>query len=134
MKVRYPTQFNFRFSPNRGSIAYCKKPVSVGGQSPQCGGNCVMSAEGYSEETVIEPVPIQDTYIQGVHRVEFLGRNNVRIHFYSEEDGRRVIVGKIVMAIEDIPAAIGEVMKGTWHRLTHIALTEVVIANRLGRH
>ena len=87
-----------------------------------------------NEETAIEPVPIQDTYICGVDRVEFLGRNNVRIYLYATEGDQRVIVGKVVMALEDIPASIATVMKGTWSRLTHIPLTEVALSHRVGRH
>lgn len=93
-----------------------------------------MTPETYNEENTIEPVPIQDTFIAGVHKVEFLGRCNVRIHLYSEEDGHRVIVGKVIMSLDDIPMAIATVMKATWHRLTHIPLTEVGMANRVGRH
>lgn len=87
-----------------------------------------------NEETAIEPVPIQDTYICGVDRVEFLGKSNARLWLYAEEAGQRVIVGKIVMALEDIPASIATVMKGTWSKLTHIPLTEVALAHRVGRH
>lgn len=86
------------------------------------------------DSETIEPIPIQDTHIMGVDRVEFLGRSNVRIWLYTEENGLRVIVGKVVMAIEDIPTAIATVMKSTWHRLTHIPLTEVALSHRVGRH
>ena len=88
-----------------------------------------------NEETAIEPVPIQDTYICGVDRVEFLGRNNARIWLFAEEDGQRVIVGKVVMAIEDIPASIATVLRSTGARMMRFPwLDEVAIADRAGRH
>lgn len=87
-----------------------------------------------NNEAAIEPVPIQDTFITGVAKVEFLGKNNVRITLCSEEEGQRVIVGKIIVAVDDIPAVLAAVMKATWNRLTHIPLFEVAMANRIGRH
>lgn len=45
-----------------------------------------------------------------------------------------MIVGKVVMALEDIPAAVATVMKGAWSRLTHVPLTEVALSHRVGRH
>lgn len=87
-----------------------------------------------TKNTASEPVPIQDTYITAVHRVEFLGRNNVRIHLYAEEDGQRVIVGKIIMAIDDIPGSIATLLKATVGSVTRLSLLEVQVANRVGRH
>jgi hypothetical protein len=45
--------------------------------------------------TAVEPVPISDIYADDIDHFEILGEN-VRIYFYTWEDGERVIVAKIV--------------------------------------
>ncbi len=93
-----------------------------------------MGLESVDNEEAVESVPIHDTYITGVHRLEFLSRHTVRIILYVDENGTRIVKEKLLMEVDSIPAAIAFVMKATWHRLTHIPLMEVAMANRVGRH
>lgn len=87
-----------------------------------------------NNETAIEPVPIQDTFITGVDRVEFLGNSIARIYLYSEAEGQRVIVGKMVMAIEHIPDGIMAVLKATRSKLLNFPWEGIPEPERIGRH
>lgn len=91
---------------------------------------------GMNGSEAIELIAIPDTFATGVDRVEFLGRTNVRIYLYSQQDGQRVLSAKIVMAIESIDPSIMEVLKGlgTNRVVRPMWLDELKLADKTGRH
>lgn len=72
---------------------------------------------GDGTPALIEPIPIQDTFATGVHRVEIVG-SCARFILYVDQccpDGKteRVTVSKITMPLEYVPAAIRAAIDGT---------------------
>lgn len=82
---------------------------------------------------------IHDTFVSGVGQVEILGPN-ARITFYVEQEAvgggepDKIVVGKIVVAITDIPDCIKAVVMATLKRPSHLPWMEITAADRAGRH
>jgi hypothetical protein len=85
------------------------------------------------DSAATELTPVADTFATGVSGIEMMGKN-ARITFYVDQGGERIVVSKLIVEIDYIPGLLATIMKATWHRLTHIPLLEVAMANRVGRH
>lgn len=58
-------------------------------------------------ESMIESTPVADIYADGIGAVEILG-DNVRIIFYTQENGEKIISCKLVRPIKSVR---GELVK-----------------------
>jgi hypothetical protein len=56
-------------------------------------------------DRMIEVSPIKDTFITNIGAIEILN-SCARFVLYVDRDGRREIVAKIIMPIENVPSAI----------------------------
>lgn len=64
---------------------------------------------------VIEPIAIEDTFISGISQIETVG-SCVRFTFYVDHTGggrdpERVVVDKLVIALDDLPKAVGKALR-----------------------
>lgn len=65
---------------------------------------------------VIEPIAIEDTFISGISQIETVG-SCVRFTFYAMHTSRdgheveRVIVDKLIIALDDLPKAVGKALR-----------------------
>lgn len=84
-------------------------------------------------KTLLELEIIHDTFVSGIHSIQIMGPN-ARFTFYVDQDGERVAVEKLVIAVDAIPECIRATIAATWNRLTHIPILEMAIADRVGRH
>lgn len=72
---------------------------------------------------LVEIEPVKDTFITGVAKVDLMGPN-ARITLYVKQHGtngdpdENVVVGRIVLAIEDIPGCVKTVLLATCKRVT----------------
>lgn len=66
-------------------------------------------------ETMVESTPIADIYADGIGSVEILG-DNVRIIFYTQDNGEKIISCKLVRPIKSVRGGlvklIAEAMAG----------------------
>jgi hypothetical protein len=88
---------------------------------------------------LLEVEVIRDTFVSGVGAVEILGPN-ARITLYVNQaaigggEPDRVVVDKIVVALDAIPIGIGVVLHATWHLISHWWVNDTSEARHTKHH
>lgn len=54
---------------------------------------------------LIEPIAVPDDYVLGIGRIEEAGGGNLRVYFYTRQNGEYVTVRKLVVPADQIEAA-----------------------------
>jgi hypothetical protein len=65
-----------------------------------------------SDPVLIESVPVQDVFCEGIGRIQIVGQN-ARFFLYVQDGDERVIVSKVVIPLENLPEAIRLAMEVT---------------------
>lgn len=82
---------------------------------------------------LVEAEVIRDTFVTGIGDIQILG-HNARITLYADHhatgdrSAERVIVARLVVALDTIPSGIKDVMKATWGLINHTLAMEVTEA------